>query len=171
MVEYLIRPLTIDDLPLAAGWRAQPHVRRWWGEPDVEGEAEKLNDPHIDLWIVEAAGRPFALIQDYAIHAWPDHPFAYLPEGSRGLDLFIGEADMIGAGHGARLLRQHVDALFAAGVPAAGIDPHPDNAAAQRCFAKAGFMVRSGPVRTRWGEAILMDRTAPDHLDFAGDAR
>lgn len=35
---YLIRPVTVADLPLLTRWRHQPHVRRWWGEPEVEDE-------------------------------------------------------------------------------------------------------------------------------------
>ncbi|HEY0437399.1 MAG TPA: GNAT family N-acetyltransferase, partial [Phenylobacterium sp.] len=96
--------------------------------------------------------------QDYEIHAWTPHPMDHLPRGSRGLDLFIGEADMLGRGHGARLLRQHVDAMFALGVPACGIDPHPDNAAARRAFLKAGFVLTGGPRDTPWGRAVVMER-------------
>jgi aminoglycoside 6'-N-acetyltransferase len=55
---------------------------------------------------------------------------AYLPSGSRGLDVYIGEYDLLGLGHGSSLVRQHVDHLFSDGVPAVGIDPHPDNSAA-----------------------------------------
>jgi len=120
---YLIRRVTPGDLPRIALWRAQPHVVEWWGAPDVEPEAEKLADPRIAMWIVEREGLPFAFLQDYAVHDWDPHPFSYLPPGSRGLDLFIGEADLLGAGHGSRFLRQHVEGLFAQGVPAAGADP------------------------------------------------
>ncbi|HEX3699361.1 MAG TPA: GNAT family N-acetyltransferase [Phenylobacterium sp.] len=157
---YLIRAFTEADLPLVQRWRAEPHVIRWWGAPDLEDPLEHLEDPRLGLWIVELAGRPFAFIQDYEVHAWPDHPFAYLPKGARGMDLFIGEPDLLGQGHGARFLRQHVDQMFAAGVPAAGIDPHPDNAAARRSFGKAGFRFHSGPVETAWNRAVLMDREA-----------
>ncbi len=157
---YVIRAVAEADLPLIAGWRAQPHVTQWWGEPDVEPEAEKLGDPNIDPWLVEFDGRPFAFLQDYRVHAWNPHPFSYLPPRARGLDLFIGEADMVGQGHGQRFLRQHVEALFARGVPAAGADPHPDNLRAQRAYEKAGFAIVSGPLETPWGRAVLMDRRA-----------
>jgi aminoglycoside 6'-N-acetyltransferase len=109
------------------------------------------------LWIVERAGRPFAFAQDYACHAWDPHPFSYLPPGARGVDLYIGEPDMLDRGHGSALLRQQCDRLFAAGVPAIGTDPHPDNIRARRAYEKAGFVPVSGPVDTRWGRAILME--------------
>jgi len=76
------------------------------------------------------------------------------------MDLYIGEADMVGRGHGSRFLRQHVEHLFSQGVPAAGADPHPQNIRARRAYEKAGFSVVSDPLDTPWGHAILMDRRA-----------
>lgn len=158
---YLIRRAIPADLPRLAHWRSLPHVRRWWGGPEIEPEAEKLADPRIRAWIAEQAGRPFAFLQDYLVADWRPHPFDHLPTGACGLDLYIGELDMLGQGHGSALLRQHVEDLFSHGAPAAGIDPHPDNAPAIRAFEKAGFKVTSAPVETRWGRAVLMERHAP----------
>jgi len=157
---YHFRPATPADLPLLRRWRASPEVLPWWGpwqDPEAEFAAH-LADPAMSLWIVEHASRPFAFAQDYACHAWDPHPFSYLPPGSRGVDLYIGEPDMLGLGHGSALLRQHCDRLFAAGTPAIGTDPHPENLRARRAYEKAGFVAVSGPVDTRWGRAILMER-------------
>ncbi len=145
------------DLAVLARWRAAPHVREWWGEPSVEDEREKLADPRIAMWIVELAGRPFAFAQDYDVHGWDPHPFSYLPAGSRGIDQYIGVLDMLDRGHGPAFVREHVEGLFAAGAPAVGTDPHPDNARAIRAYEKAGFVLASGPVDTPWGRAVLME--------------
>lgn len=115
-----------------------------------------IADPHTAAWIVEHHGRPFAYAQDYDVHAWPDHHFADLPPSSRGIDQSIGEPDMLDKGHGSAFVRLHVDRLFAAGAPAIGTDPHPDNARAIRAYEKAGFAVTGGPVETPWGRALLM---------------
>ena len=155
--EYEIRPVSMADLPLLGRWRAMAHVRRWWGDPDDGQEIDKLADPRIAMWIAGYDEHPFAFLQDYDVHAWPGHHFGYLPRGSRGIDLYLGEAGMLGQGHGSALLRQHVEQLFARGVPAVGIDPHPDNAIAISCFEKAGFVTRQGAVATEWGPAMLMD--------------
>jgi len=157
---YRMRPLQPADLALVSQWRAQPHVRRWWGDPGVEPEWEKLRDPRQALWIVELDRRPLGFIQDYDVHGWSPHPFDYLPPGSRGMDVFIGDPEALGQGHGAAFIRAHVDGLFRAGAPAVGIDPHPDNSAARRAFEKAGFSRVSGPVKTPWGTAVLMERWA-----------
>jgi aminoglycoside 6'-N-acetyltransferase len=112
------------------------------------------------MWVAEFEGRPFAFIQDYAVTDWLPHHFDYLPPGSRGMDLYIGNVELVGLGHGSKLVQQHVQQLFESGAPAAGIDPHPDNIAARRAFEKAGFRTASGPIDTRWGRAVLMDRFA-----------
>ena len=164
---YLIRRVTRPDLPLIAGWRTQQHIVRWWGAPSLEQESVKLADPRIAMWLAEVSGRPFAFMQDYDVHGWSPHHFDHLPAASRGMDLYIGEPDLLGMGHGSRLLRRHVDNLFRGGVPAVGIDPHPENAAARRAFEKAGFKVASGPVDTQWGRAILMERGNPGHAPLS----
>jgi aminoglycoside 6'-N-acetyltransferase len=64
---------------------------------------------------------------------------------------------MVGLGHGSAFVRAHCERLFAAGAPAVGTDPHPDNARAIRAYEKAGFRAVTGPVETRWGRAILME--------------
>jgi len=154
---YRFHPVTTADLPLLARWREQAHVMEWWGDPGVEREAENLGDPRIAMWIVSHEDRPFAFAQDYDVHGWDPHPFSYLPPGARGIDQYIGEADMLGRGHGSAFVRAHVQRLFAEGVPVVGTDPHPDNIRARRAYEKAGFTVVAGPVHTRWGEAILME--------------
>jgi aminoglycoside 6'-N-acetyltransferase len=155
---YAFRPVTAADLPLLAGWRAMPHVMEWWGAPELEPAGETLADPRVAMWIVSHQGRPFAYAQDYSPHDWHPHPFAHLPPGARGIDQYIGEPGMIGRGHGAAFVALHCERLFAAGAPAIGTDPHPDNIRAIRAYQKAGFAIVSAPLETRWGRALLMER-------------
>ncbi len=155
---YQFRLATEADLPLLRGWRERPHVIDWWGPPDVERPEELLADPLVRTWIVEHRERPFAYAQDYDPHDWPGHPFAHLPPGSRGIDQYIGEPDMLDLGHGSAFVRAHCERLFDKGAPAIGTDPHPDNIRAIRAYQKAGFAVKSGPIDTLWGRAVLMER-------------
>lgn len=157
MPTYAFRPVTNADLPLLRRWRAAPHVAEHWGPPEEEDPEETLADARIAMWIVEHEGGPFAYAQDYSPHDWPDHPFAHLPAGARGMDQYIGEPDMIGRGHGSAFVRAHCDRLFAAGAAAIGTDPHPDNKRAIRACEKAGFAIAAGPLETPWGRALLME--------------
>jgi len=154
---YQFRLVTENDLPLLTRWRSAPQVIEWWGAPGIEREIDKLADSRIAMWIVEDEGLPFAFAQDYDVHGWEPHPFSHLPLGSRGIDQYIGEVDMLGQGHGSAFIRMHVQRLFSQGVLAVGIDPHPANLRAQRAYTKAGFSLVAGPVPTRWGTAMLME--------------
>ena len=156
------RILTDADLSLIEGWLAQPHVRRWWSPPDEAlAEIKQIaGDPAFECFIVGLDGREVGYLQSYDPHVWSDHPFADRPRGSCGLDMFIGEPDMVGQGYGTRIVQAFVARLFAAGVPEALIDPHPDNAAAIKAYAKAGF-VAYGESDTEWGRVLLMRKANP----------
>jgi aminoglycoside 6'-N-acetyltransferase len=154
---YHFRPMTADDLPMAARWLATPEVQRWWGDPESEIRLleEDLDEARMAMWIVSHEGRPFAYIQDYDPLSWAMHHFARLPPGSRGIDQFIGEPDMLNRGHGSAFIRAHVDHLLAAGAPVVGTDPDPANARAIRAYEKAGFTAdREG--RDADGELVLL---------------
>jgi aminoglycoside 6'-N-acetyltransferase len=161
--------MTPADLPMVERWLETPAVREWWvgadGQPSDPFDEDDLNDPHVAMWIVSHMGKPFAFIQDYDPHAWSGHHFGFLPPGSRGIDQFIGDPDMIGRGHGSAFVRAHVDALMARGAPAVGTDPSPTDARAIRSYEKAGF-VRQGETETKWGYCLLMTRDADSDGDL-----
>lgn len=151
------RPIGRADPPTLARWLAQPHVERWWPDPAraLASIAGHLDDAAIDCFVMVLDGREAGYLQSYSPHAWADHPFFDRPRGSRGLDMFIGEPALVGRGYGSRATRAFADRLFAAGVPEALIDPHPDNKAAIRAYEKAGFTAY-GERDTDWGRVVLM---------------
>ena len=102
---FAFRAMSAADLPLVRRWLETPEVARWWGQPDeqyalVSGD---LDHPDMDQFIVSIDGRPFAYIQCYALSAW-NQGFGPQPLGTRGIDQFIGEPDMIGRGHGSHFI-------------------------------------------------------------------
>jgi aminoglycoside 6'-N-acetyltransferase len=154
---YAFRLAAREDLPLLRVWLRTPEVVRWWGDP-VEQSAllqEDMNEPRMVMRIVSFESRPFAYVQDYAVHVWPQPHFAHLPAGSRAIDAFIGEPDMIGQGHGSAFLRLVAERLRAEGAPVVAIDPDVDNARARRAYEKAGFG-GDAVVETGAGPAVLM---------------
>lgn len=155
---YTFRPISAADLPLVRRWLSEAHVREWWGDPDeqlalVGGD---LDDPAMDQFIVLADDKPFGYLQCYRLTAW-NTGFGPQPEGTRGIDEFIGESDMIACGHGPPFIRQFVDEQLRAGLPRIVTDPDPLNARAIRAYEKAGF-VRARRVETPDGPALLMVR-------------
>jgi len=156
--DYLFRPMTPGDLPLVRRWLALPHVREWWGEPDeqyslVSGD---LDEPAMDQYIFSTAGNPLAYLQCYDLTAW-NSGFGPHPLGTRGIDLFIGEPDMIERGHGSALVRCFVDDRLQKGAPRIVTDPDPANGRAVRAYGKAGFE-KDRMVETPDGPALLMIR-------------
>jgi aminoglycoside 6'-N-acetyltransferase len=156
---YAFRPMTAGDLPQVGRWLETPHVAQWWGNPVeqfalVSGD---LGHPSMAQFIVALDERPFAYLQCYDPNAWSNHGFGAFPDGTRGIDQFIGEVDLIDRGHGSAFIRGFVDDLFAAGTPRVLTDPSPDNARAVKACEKAGFD-RQGLVATPDGPALLMVR-------------
>lgn len=153
---YGFRRLDSDDLVLVNQWQQRPHVAEWW-DATTEYTSDDIADRRLAMWLVELGGRPFAFIQDYAVHGFGAHPFAYLPPGARGIDQFIAEPDMLGLGHGPGFIKAQVTRLFLDRVPVVGTDPHPANARAIKAYRKAGFEIVSDEVQTAWGPSLLME--------------
>jgi aminoglycoside 6'-N-acetyltransferase len=158
---YRFRAVTTADLPLLRKWLGCGHVREWWGDP-VHGLAriaEHIADPAINPFIVECDGGPIGYIQSWDPHAEADHPCRDQPPGTRGIDQFIGEPELLGRGHGTAFIRLFVESLFKAGAPRVITDPNPRNSRAIRAYAKAGFKAIDRRT-TISGEALLMARDA-----------
>jgi aminoglycoside 6'-N-acetyltransferase len=153
---YAFRPMTAMDFEIVRRWLATPHVAQWWGDPR-EQFALISEDPAMAQFIVSQNDRPFAYLQCYDPTAWPDNGLGEQPGGTRGIDQFIGEEDMIDRGHGSALIRVFVDDLLKAGTPRTVTDPDPRNSRAIRAYEKAGFQ-KNRLVETPDGRALLMVR-------------
>ncbi len=112
----------------------------------------------MDQYIVSSDGRDFGYLQCYDLTAW-NSGFGEQPKGTRGIDLFIGEADMIAHGHGSAMIRAFVDERLKHGAPRVVTDPDPKNLRAMRAYENAGF-ARVGMVDTPDGPSLLMVRDA-----------
>jgi aminoglycoside 6'-N-acetyltransferase len=152
--------MTPADLLLIRRWLETPHVAAWWHDPAEQFElvSGDLGHPDMAQFIVATEAKPFAYLQCYNIGAWHTG-FGPQPQGTRGLDQFIGEADMLDCGHGSALVRAFAESLLAKGTPRVVIDPDPDNARAIRAYEKAGFS-KDRLVDTPDGVALLMFRDA-----------
>ncbi|MFZ0763781.1 MAG: GNAT family N-acetyltransferase, partial [Bradyrhizobium sp.] len=92
MTAYAFRPMSTDDLPTIRRWLETPHVSEWWHDPAEQFEivSGDLDHPDMAQFIVAADGQEFAYLQCYNLSAW-DSGFGSQPDGTRGLDQFIGE--------------------------------------------------------------------------------
>jgi len=158
MAAYAFRSMSAADLSTIERWLGTPHVRQWWHDPSEQLElvSGDLGHPDMAQFIVAADEREFAYLQCYNLSAW-NTGFGAQPAGTRGLDQFIGEVDMLNSGHGSAFIQAFADRLLARGTPRVVIDPDPANVRAIRAYEKAGFC-RDCMVDTPDGPALLMVR-------------
>jgi aminoglycoside 6'-N-acetyltransferase len=156
---YVFRAMSTADLALVLHWLKQPHVVQWWGDPHQQFElvSGDLDAAAMDQFIVATNDRPFAYIQCYDPTVWPDNGLGVHPSGTRGVDQFIGEPDMINRGHGSAFIRYFIARVLTSGAPRVICDPHPQNHRAVRAYEKAGF-ARARIVDTPDGLSLLMVR-------------
>ena len=162
-VLYDFRPVVEKDLPMIAGWLAEPHVAEWWDAPetDIAGIRENIDSISVEPLIVELDGKPIAYLQSYDPHLDDGHPYADQPFGTLGIDLSIGVPGLVGRGHGSAIVRQFVEQLFEEGAPRVIIDPHPDNGRAIRAYERAGFRAIDRR-HSEYGDVVLMAVDAED---------
>ena len=149
--DFTFRPLRDEDLGFVRAWLLRPHVRRWYD--DVAGEtypddtiadyrlAMRGDDP-TDYFVIELDRRPIGVIQSYLVDDEPEYAaMLELGRPAFGIDLFIGEPELIGRGHGPALIRAFLrDVGFSRyGVDLCVIGPASGNVAAIRAYEKAGF--------------------------------
>ena len=140
------------DLTLLVSWRAEPHVHEWWDPdeppPSLDQVTEKYGgrtdpDSPTTPCVIELDGRPIGYVQFYLWASFPDEVAAMeLPVGDRsfGLDILIGDPDLVGAGHGSRavgMLCRHL--VRARGAREVLLTTELTNARAQRAYERAGF--------------------------------
>lgn len=148
--EITFSPLMDTDIPRVTQWFNQPHVVKFYSLRDNWTEAEvskkligrdKDNKP-IYSFIICKASRPIGYVQFYKLidFPWPDQDLRkeIIKKGA-GLDLFIGEPDLLGQGLGAILLSQCLEQLIWPKFEYCVVDPNVENQAMIRCNEKVGF--------------------------------
>ena len=158
-----------EDVQQMVVWRAAPHVHQWW-DPDLpdpdsaaiikEYEADTLPGSISTACFIELRGQPIGFIQFYR---WSDYAEeateAGMPvdEDSWGIDVFIGNPDLVGRGYGTTAVDLMCEHLFAEkGAASVALTTELDNDVAIRAYEKAGFTKRGRVLDTdtRGGERV-----------------
>jgi aminoglycoside 6'-N-acetyltransferase len=133
-------------VPLVERWLGEEHVAPWWREP-VEEAIEKRwagiegRRPTRQFAIL-VDGRPVGMIQTYLVDDYPEWAgLVQVGPDAAGVDLLIGEPDLVGRGLGAQVLAEFArDVVFAdPGVHALVATVEEPNRRSWRAFEKAGF--------------------------------
>jgi len=151
-------------------WLLEPHVSRWWADPpratypddELDKYRRRIRGDDADptrLFFIRHQGRPIGFIQCYRIDDYDDYGRAHaLDVTAAGIDLFIGEPDLVGKGHGPALIRAFLrDVVFARyDVAECVIGPSVKNLSAIRAYEKAGFRF--------FKDAWVPDEPDPEHV-------
>jgi RimJ/RimL family protein N-acetyltransferase len=150
------RPLSRADLPLVHHWVNTPHVAEWWDDLPTITDVEADFGPGIDgddpthYFVIDVGGRPVGIIQTYLIDGEPEYKTALGgPDHAAGVDLAIGEPDLVGQRLGPAVIHAFVEDVVFARWPAGVVDrcvagPNHRNARSIAAFQAAGF--RKGAV-------------------------
>lgn len=118
-------------------WLSKEHVKQWWNDGDdtlekVASHYEAKSSDVVRFILVETDEddeKPIGYFQYY-----------FIPDGSIGIDQFIGEEDYINKGVGEKAIRMFVELIMERHKPTRIIlDPSPDNKRAIKCYEKVGF--------------------------------
>ena len=161
--DFKLRLLTPSDFDLLTNWHARPHIIKIYNEKRSAEKvaarySAKMDETDLEMYIFYYGKRPIGYIQAYNAFGnkngwWPDEP-----EGTWGIDLFIGEEDCLNKGLGPILIRQFSEGLLARPeITRVIADPAPSNIRSRKAFEKAGFQ-NLGPIVTPDGDAILMEK-------------
>lgn len=145
-----LRLATLADVPHLERWDRQPHViAATSDDPNADVAfadaewADELSgaDPASAYYVAELDGRPIGAMQviDPALertHYWGTD----CPPNLRAMDIWIGEPDCLGQGHGTVMMTLAINRAFAEPhVEAILIDPLNSNTDAHRFYQRLGF--------------------------------
>lgn len=162
----MLRPATLDDVPLLQAWDREPHViacstddptaTTAFDGSDWAEEIAGASDVSYHL-IVEVDGRPIGAMQIIDPLAEPTHYWGEVEPNLRALDIWIGEKDALGRGYGTAMMTEVIDNAFAdPSTVAIIIDPLNSNTDAHRFYQRLGFRIVGR--RTFDGDDCLVHR-------------
>jgi len=148
----VLRAARHADIPTLLRWDADPTVIASgsddpdavtaWGEDNDWAENIDLYERDVwEYWIAEVEGRPIGCMQLCDPHMEPTHYWGDIEPNLRALDIWIGEPDARGRGHGDMMMRLGIAAAFEdPSVTAIIIDPLASNTRAHTFYQRLGFV-------------------------------
>jgi aminoglycoside 6'-N-acetyltransferase len=141
-----------DDLSLLTRWRGEPHVHEWWDPDDPPPSFEEVAAAYgsrthpsspTTACIIELDGRPIGYLQFYRWAAYAEEAWEMgldADDDTFGLDIFIGERDLVGRGYGSRTVAMVSQFLEQErGATRISLTTEVTNERAQRAYERAGF--------------------------------
>ncbi len=139
--EYGFKKAGQSDFSKIRHWLDAKHLSDWWTPSEEELGAIQASEPGHAAYIVDHQGWAFAYLHltDPAYDPVLSEQLSF-PAGTVKLDQFVGDAQMIGFGHGVKFIKAFVAA--ARGIPGVKkllVTPAKGNVFAARSFSQSGF--------------------------------
>jgi aminoglycoside 6'-N-acetyltransferase len=134
-----LRPATQADIPLLEAWDDEPVVVA--ADPNDDWEwPQTLAAIGLENLMAELDGRLIGFIQITDLERDASHYWGEPQPGFMAIDIWIGEADARGQGHGRAMMAQAIARCFAdPAIHTVLIDPLATNKDAIRFYEKMGF--------------------------------
>jgi aminoglycoside 6'-N-acetyltransferase len=104
------RRLERSDFSLLQRWLSLPHVAQWWEHLETLEDVEREFGPCVSgedptaVFVIVLDQRDAGIIQTYLLADNPEYEAAVGVLDAAGVDLFIGEPDLLNIGLGRRVL-------------------------------------------------------------------
>ncbi len=137
----ILRPAKPSDLATLRRWDEQPHIVASDPNDDWQWETELLRSPDWrEQLIAELDGRPIGFLEIIDPAREDEHYWGDIEAGYRAIDIWIGEADLLGRGYGTRMMAMALERCFASPeVQKILVDPISSNHRAHRFYERCGF--------------------------------
>ncbi|MGA1344107.1 MAG: GNAT family N-acetyltransferase [Hyphomonas sp.] len=164
----VLRPATLDDVPLPDLWDLEtevisatsddPDAPRAFG--DTYGPDKSALVRHDDLYFIAALdGRPIAGLQIIDPHTEPTHDWGNIEPHLRAIDIWICNAADRGQGFGRQAMRLAIEVCFRdPDVKAIIIDPLVSNMRAHTFYQRLGFRPEGIRERSEDDDVCLVHR-------------
>lgn len=153
----VLRPATRADAPLLQRWDEMPDVIASDPNDDWNWNVELgVQWAWREQLLAELDGRPIGFVQIIDPAREESHYWGDCAPDLAAIDIWIGEPDCLGQGHGTRIMRLAIARCFAdPRVAAVLVDPLAENVRARRFYAKLGFE-EIGPRRFGLDDCMVM---------------
>lgn len=148
------QPLRQEHLSFLHQWLNAPHVQSFWDrgtewtESLVQGKYGTYIEGYkwigqekrpIHAFIIYLDDQPMGYIQYYCATHFPREGYEIEDPNLAALDIFIGEASLLGKGYGSYSIKQFLNDYVRKDFGACFVDPDISNVMAIRAYEKAGF--------------------------------